>query len=463
MSFLNCSYNQLINRELEKTISCHFLYFLKNVSPFVSPFQNNIVPLQKKGDMKSKATARIILDTKHKDDEKKLLRIRITYRREPRLFSIGDDSIRLTQEQFNNPRLKKTIDAMSVANRALRIAEEVIAELGTSFTFDSFKKKYKQRLTGWDAESSPFDSLLSEYFKDPKHKCSYKTMKSYKTSVNWVMRYRKKATPSSITSDFVDNLILFMQKEHLKEHDSEMSENTKRMYLRQLRAIYNFAIEKGFTNNKNPFAKRQLSSSKRTKAALSKEEMKMLRDYQPKDKSEEMGKDFFFLTFHCNGANLGDILLFKNSYIEDGTLSFVRRKTQQKNSEPIQIKLSSAAIALFNKYGKISTENPDSLILPYLSNATSEKNRENIIKREIRKVNAGLKSICDSLGWRKITTYNARHTFATILRDEGMSIEKIQKLLGHSSILTTQNYLGSLSTEILDKTKSILEEFEIEE
>lgn len=418
--------------------------------------------MQKKGDMKSKATARIILDTKHKEDEQKLLRIRITYRREPRLFGIGDDRIRLTQEQFLNRRLKKTMDAMAVADRAKRIAEEVIEELGAEFTFESFKKKYKQKLTGWDAKSCLFDSLLSEYFRDPKHKCAYKTIKSYETSVNWVMRYRKKATLSSITSDFVDNLILFMQKEHLKEHDSEMSENTKRMYLRQLRAIYNFAIEKGYTNNKNPFANRHLGSSKRAKAALSKEEMKTLRDYQPKDKLEEMGIDFFLLTYHCNGANLGDILLFRNSNIEDGTLSFIRRKTQKTNIEPIQIKLTSVAIALFNKYGKISAETPNSLLLPYLSHASSERNQENIIKRVNRKVNAGLKSICDALGWRKITTYNARHTFATRLRDEGVPIEQIQKLLGHSSILTTQTYLGSLSTEILDKTKNILENLESE-
>ena len=86
----------------------------------------------------------------------------------------------------------------------------------------------------------------------------------------------------------------------------------------------------------------------------------------------------------------------------------------------------------------------------------------NIIKRVNRKVNAGLKSICDALGWRKITTYNARHTFATRLRDEGVPIEQIQKLLGHSSILTTQTYLGSLSTDILDKTKSILESLDSE-
>ena len=115
-----------------------------------------------------------------------------------------------------------------------------------------------------------------------------------------------------------------------------------------------------------------------------------------------------------------------------------------------------------NKYGKISETNPDSLILPYLVGATSERNLENRIKRVIRKADKGLKSICESLKWRKITTYNARHTFATTMRDKGMPIEQIQKLLGHSNILVTQTYLGSLSRDVLDKTKDILEKLENE-
>ena len=413
--------------------------------------------------MKSRPTVVIALDAKHKEVENKLLVLRVTYQRRNRQYSIGDDSIRLTQKEFNNRRLKRTIEAYDVAEKALKIAKEVIDELGSDFTFASFRERYNRRLTGRMAITSSLDSLLSEYFNDPKHKSKYKTIKSYETSVNWVKRYRRNVTLSSITPDFVDNLISFIEQTHLKEHGTAISQNTLNIYLRQLRAIYNFAIQKGYTKNKNPFSNRSLGSYKRNYAALSKEELQSLMNYTPKNKKEEMGKDFFMLSFYCNGANLGDILLFKNSYIKGNILYFERRKTKsttRQNIEPIPVTLQSSLIALFNKYGRISEKSPDSLILPFLANAKSEGNLENRIKRVIRKVNAGLLSICGELGWRKITTYNARHTYATILRDEGMSIEQIQKLLGHSSILMTQIYLGSLSPAVLNKAQAIIKDLE---
>ena len=200
--------------------------------------------------MKRNATAKIVLDTKHKEDEEKLLKIRVTYCGEPRLYSIGDSSKRLTQKKFSKSLGAKKSDAMIVAYKALTIAEEVIQELGANFTFDAFRKRYKRKLLGRTEVSHSLDSILSDYFLH--HKLAYKTKKSYETSVNWVIRYKEKVTLSTITPEFVEGLISFMEQEHLKEHESEMSKNTLNMYLRQLRAIYNFAIEQGYTNNKNP-------------------------------------------------------------------------------------------------------------------------------------------------------------------------------------------------------------------
>lgn len=408
--------------------------------------------------MKSGASAKIVLDTKHKEDEKKLLRIRITYNGQPRLYSIGNVTYRLTREEFKRrKRSSEAIKAFDVAKEALRIAEDVLDELGSDFTFDSFREKYKRKLTGRTDKTNSFAALLSEYFEE--HKCKYKTRKSYETSVNWVIRYKPKAILSSISSEFVDGLISFMKSEHQKEHNSEMSENTLRMYLRQLRAIYNFAIKEGYTNsNTNPFAIKNLGSINRQKAALTEEELNRLLDYIPQNKDEEMGKDFFFLTLHCSGANIGDILRLKNSNIEKDVVTFIRRKTQKTNIE-IKFKLTEKAKALLNKYGKISDSAPDSLILPYLANATSEVNIENRIRRVNRNINAGLKSISNALGLRKITTYTARHTYATLLMLRGMTAEQIQRFMGHSSSKTTEVYLSGVSTRILDINKDILDKF----
>lgn len=406
--------------------------------------------------MKKFAKAKVVLDTKNKDNEEKHLRIRVTYQGQPRLYGIGDDSIRLSKEQFNKTRSAKTIEAMTIAKKALLIAEEVIDELGTEFSFDSFKERYKYKLTGRNSHLSLFASLLSEYLEE--HECKYKTKKSYETSVNWITRYKENVPLSSINHNFVEGLISFMKQEHRKAQGKEMSENSIRINLRQLRAIYNFAIKKGYTQNENPFAIKNLGSINRQKAALTEEELSTLLNYTPQNKEEDMGKDFFFLTLHCSGANIGDILRLKNSNIENGVVTFIRKKTQ-KTSIEIKFKLTDKAKALFNKYGRISDTEPDTLILPYLANATSEVNIENRIRRVNRNINAGLKSISNALGLRKITTYTARHTYATLLMIKGMTAEQIQRFMGHSSSKTTETYLHGLSTSILDASKDILDEY----
>ncbi len=406
--------------------------------------------------MKKVAKAKVVLDTKNKDNEEKHLRIRVTYQGQPRLYGIGDDSIRLSKEQFSKTRSAKTIEAMTIANEALHVAEEVIDELGTDFSFDSFKERYKHKLTGRNPKLSPFAALLSEYLEE--HECKYKTKKSYETSVNWVTRYKENVPLTSINHNFVEGLIAFMKQVHFNAYGKEMSENSIRLNLRQLRAIYNYAIEKGYTQKENPFAIKNLGSINRQKAALTEEELKALLNYTPQNKDEEIGKDFFFLTLHCSGANLGDILRLKNSNIENGIVTFTRRKTQKTGKE-IRFRLTERAKALFNKYGKISDTTPDSLILPYLADATSEVNIENRIRRVNRNINAGLKSISNALGLRKITTYTARHTYANLLMIRGLTAEQIQFFMGHSSSKTTEVYLSGVSTRILDINKEILGEY----
>lgn len=405
--------------------------------------------------MKSKATATISLDSKHKNETNKLVVIRINYARQTRQYSIGDETVRLTIEEFNNKRLKKTSEAMTVANKALSIAVEVIQELGAEFAFDSFKNKYKNKLTGRCTSNSPINSLLTDYLSS--HHLEYKSRKLYETSVNWIIRFKQKATVSSINSDFVDGLVSFMKQQHKEEHGKEMSENTIRIYLRQLRAVYNFAIEKGLVINKdNPFSGIKLGSIKRQKSALTEEELEKFLSYTPQNKIEEMGKDFFMLSLFCSGANLGDILMLKNSNIDNGIVTFIRRKTKKTGVEVV-FKLFDELIELFNKYGKISPKHPNTYIFPYLKDATGEGNIDNRIKRINRKVNEGLKSIALALNLRHVTTYTARHTYATLLLQQNMTASQIQKFLGHSSSRTTENYLGSLSTTVLNANKSILE------
>ena len=69
----------------------------------------------------------------------------------------------------------------------------------------------------------------------------------------------------------------------------------------------------------------------------------------------------------------------------------------------------------------------------------------------VKRANKGIKSICEILGIRHITTYNARHTYAVLAQDNNMTSEQIQKFLGHANSRTTQVYLGSITKRVKEK------------
>ena len=117
---------------------------------------------------------------------------------------------------------------------------------------------------------------------------------------------------------------------------------------------------------------------------------------------------------------------------------------------------TSTAKELLRKYGVISDNAPDDYILPFLSQCRTEKSIRNKIHDIIKKANKGIKSICTNIGIRDITTYNARHTYASYAQDF-MTTEQIQKFLGHTSPRTIETYLGSISRNIKEKNRDFLE------
>ena len=199
-----------------------------------------------------------------------------------------------------------------------------------------------------------------------------------------------------------------------------------------------------------------VTSIGRNAGALTGEEYDKLLSYEPKNDIERMGQDFFVLSVQLCGANLGDILSLKNKNIEGNNLKFVRRKTRKTG---IQIVLSITPLArvLLNRYGTINHKSPNDYILPYLSKCKDENAKENKIHDVIQKINLGLKDVCTAIGIRKITTYNARHSYASSAQSSGMTAEQIQKFLGHQSSRTTQAYLKQLQDNVIKQNDDVLQ------
>ena len=400
--------------------------------------------------MNDSPSIKLILDNKDKSP-KKLLKLRITYRRIPHTYS-AHCKIRLSEKEFNNDKLKVTKEAKETASKALSIAKKVITDLGDDFTFSAFKKKYRESFGGGTNNES-FQTFAEEYIRGLSKE---NTKGSYKTAVSWLEAFHPNTKISQIDNAFITDFVKFVIKKHKEKCGEEPSHNSIRIYLRNLKAIYNKAIKTFNLKDAKPFADIKTKSIRRQNYSISAEVLRRFVQYEPQNTKEEIGKDFFILTFALCGANCKDILSFKNKNIHDGTIVFNRNKTSDFGNEII-LPLTTNAIEIFNKYGSIDPNKPNDYILPFLRQCTSDTSIRYKVSGVLKRINYGLSLISTALGISHITTYTARHTYGTLARNKGLSTEQIQKFLGHISSTTTENYLDSLSSEVIEKNKDIIE------
>lgn len=281
------------------------------------------------------------------------------------------------------------------------------------------------------------------------------TAQLYELSLKSVIRFAANLSGKEIEKiNFREITPMWLEKyEKFMIEANSRSTTTVSMYLRCLRAIFHNAIaEKDINSDVLPFGKNKyrIPNFRKVKKALNKEQLKILFEAVPGNPEQEKAKDFWFLSYLCNGMNLKDIALLRNQNFKDGTLSFLRAKTKnttKQNQKNITIYLHQKAKEIIEKYSNPS-ENPKSLVFPIISDQDTEIHKFNKIKNFTRFVNQNLKVLAAKNGITVgISSYWARHSFATSLIRSGKSMEVVGEAIGHSDIKTTQNYFAGFDDE----------------
>jgi site-specific recombinase XerD len=229
---------------------------------------------------------------------------------------------------------------------------------------------------------------------------------------------------------------------------NELSENTIGIRFRTLRAIYNIAMEKHLVKlEQYPFKSYKVSKlhKETAKRAITKEEINKVMTFHTLNKYSILAIDLFSFSYLMGGINFVDMAYLTKENILDDRLIYTRRKTKKLIKLPLQNK----AIELVNKY-----HNPNN---PYLFPILSlfhktEIQQANRVHKVITNVNKHLKQIGRELNIPiDLTTYVARHSFATVLKRSGVSTSIICESLGHSSEKVTQIYLDSFDNIQIDE------------
>ena len=222
------------------------------------------------------------------------------------------------------------------------------------------------------------------------------------------------------------------------------------MRLRTIRYIFNLAIKsKIIKESQYPFKEYKISSVKSTskKEFLTQEEIGKLVNYEPANEYEQFAKDMFLFSYYGRGINFIDVLKLEKNGIYNDTVSYLRTKT----GVAVRFKLTEISKEIIERY---QSEPESKLIFRILKDNNTEVA---YVKNKSAKylqvyVNPYLKTMMSKLKISKnITYYCARHSFATALKFNNVSIEIIREALGHKDINSTMSYLNSLPDAKLDK------------
>jgi len=323
------------------------------------------------------------------------------------------------------------------------------AEIGLKiipFNYTEFEKQFfkKDNAAQEKALSPSVESLFNDYITSLQRENRVSTASTYETARNSFSNYKKHLKIDQVNPDF---LIGYEQWMII----NNKSLTTIGFYTRALRAIFNMAIEKKIVDiDKYPFKKYTIPSPRKSKRSLKKEDLKKILNYKNENVVYQKAIDFWIFSYLCNGMNFKDIALLKNEAFTGDYIAYNRVKiknSRRANVLPIRIPVNTKILEIINKWGSGSSK-PKDYIFPILEPLMSQEEIEDAVYNFIDRTNTILKKIGTSQEISlKLTTYVARHSFATTLKRNNTSLLYISDAMGHSDPKTTIDYFGSFEDE----------------
>ncbi|WP_291592721.1 site-specific integrase [Bacteroides sp.] len=360
---------------------------------------------------------------------------------------------RIFQEQFNNESREVEYCESSVysAKEIIEINRELKREY----------KKLRNRILELEKKNEPYsvDDIIESTRKNSRH--SYYLLQYIDSQVAYKKAMGKDGIAAAYHSTRI-SLKKYLDKISTKKTDIGMEKidcsfvvgyedclyaqglarNTINYYLRNFRTIYNSAIRNGYKpRNNNPFAHIQTKPCKTVKRAINKDDMKDLSSLSlPAHSGMDIARDLYLFGFYAQGMAFVDIVLLKKKNINGNILSYRRHKSKQL----IHIVITPQMQVLINKYA-----NSSEYVFPIIKIASSTSVYEQY-RLALGRMNRHLKKIASLLNINvRLTTYTARHTWATLARDSGAPISIISAGLGHTSEEMTRVYLKDFDQETL--------------
>ena len=388
---------------------------------------------------------KIVIEGKTLVDGNNRVYLRIIKDRKKKNISLGlkCKPVNFINEQFtkkhpdyksDNELLIKLRSKANLIVRKLQINEE-------DFTLEEFENEFRGKRKRQVLVSEFFDEIIDEMIKSGRTG----NAKAYLDTKKSILKFAgSRLQFKEINPTFLEKYEVF-----LRENGNQNAGIAFKM--RELRALYNKAIKRELANQDSyPFEVYKISKlkSKNSKRSLTVDEFKRIKELNLEGMPHLVeAHNYFMFSIYTRGMNFMDMMLLKWSNIQDGRIYYTRSKTKGQFNIDINIRVQE--ILDFYKIQNRLSEHVFPILLKDDLTPTQIANRKHKV---LSRYNSRLKEIGELAKIDKqLTSYVARHSFATLLKHSGTSIDKISEMMGHSNVEITMSYLKDFESEVLDR------------
>lgn len=365
--------------------------------------------------------------------DRKVKLITTCFRLLPTEWDIKRESIKCNtidpKRQKELQQIKKGVDT------ELKALEELVGMLSkyNYYTVDDLVQYYSNH-----SHTGSLKAFIRHQIRKMEQNNQSKTASIYTTVLRSFLKFRR---GHDLKIEKIESDLMVRYETYLEENG--ICPNTISCYMRVLRAIYNKAVEAGFTDQKHPFKKVYTGIDKTIKRAVEEDVIIRLKALNLNKKSElAMARDLFLFSFYARGISFVDMANLKRNNIDNGNLRYIRSKTGQS----LIIKLEPCMEMIIDKYEHIAVED-------YLLPIYTVLSQNHV--RQLRTYNNRLGRISTLLNLpKRLSSYVSRHSWATLALRKGISVQIISKGMGHENESTTRIYLASLDQSTIDEANA---------
>ena len=314
-----------------------------------------------------------------------------------------------------------------------------LSQSGTFITDDVVVRFHNNR------QEQSFNAYISRQIVRLKRLGKIRTSETYTAALRSFSGFRN---DKEVLFDQINADLIAEYEAYLKGRGN--SPNTISFYMRILKAVYNRAVGDGLTGQRHPFKSVYTGVEKTLKRAVSLNDLKRIKGLDLSLKPNlDFARDMFLFCFYTRGMSFIDMAYLRKKDLQNGILSYRRRKTGQQ----LFIKWERCMQEIVDKYPGNTTE----YLLPIITQRDVDYRKQ--YTNELHQVNHLLKKIGKQLDLpMPLTMYVGRHSWASVAKSRNVPISVISEGMGHDSENTTQIYLASLDTSVVDRAnKKILD------